>query len=152
MADNDEFVDPGTEYTWLVETSDDGADWWQELHPVHGSRESGGMEFARNAEELAAAVLGRRFAALHGDEIYDWEELWFRVTVWNHRAVSDWAGPHQPPYGLEQARTTPQTHGMYLKANKAEPHAVEVRVPRQVRDGVWKAHVKAAASGAATSR
>jgi hypothetical protein len=129
--------DPGVEYTWLVETSDDGGvTWWTATHPVHHDRDSGGIERAASAEDLAELVLARRFAALRGERDWDWEELWFRVTVWDHGNACDWAGWQQPPYPPEQAGCSPQTYGAYLRHHRAEPHAVEVRVPRQVRAAV----------------
>ncbi|WP_285746481.1 hypothetical protein [Lentzea sp. NBRC 105346] len=128
--------DPGVEYTWLVETSDDGSDWWTATHPVHRDQDSGGMEWAVSAEEVAERVLARQFTALRGERDWDWEELWFRVTVWDHANACDWAGWQQPPYLPEKAGCTPQTYGAYLRHHGAEPHAVEVRVPRQVRAAV----------------
>jgi hypothetical protein len=127
--------DPGVEYTWLVETSDDGRDWWTATHPVHRDRDSGGIERAASAEALAGLVLARRFAVLRVERDWDWEELWFRVTVWDHENACDWAG-RQPPYPPERAGCSPQTYGAYLRHHRAEPHAVEVRVPRQVRAAV----------------
>ena len=128
--------DPGVEYTWLVETSDDGTTWWPATHPVHRDRDSGGIEPAASAAELAGRVLARRFAALRDEHGWDWEELWFRVTVWDHQSACDSAGWQQAPYPPGQAGCDPQTYGRYLQANHAEPHAVEVRVPRQVRAAV----------------
>lgn len=93
--------DPGNDHAWLNETSDDGDTWSQEHHPVHGTRDSGGIERAVSPEMLAREVLARQFAMLRGDDRNDWEEL-------------------------------------YLRDHRAEPHAVEVRVPRQVRDAVWQ--------------
>jgi hypothetical protein len=136
MGPSDPPADPGDEYTWLIETSDDGRTWSQELHPVHGDRDSGGIERAASAEDLARDVLARRFAILREDQVYDWDELWFSATVWNHHAASDWAGWQQPPYPSEQAGQHPQSYGRYLQHHQAEPYAVEIRTPRQVRDAV----------------
>lgn len=133
-------ADPGDEYAWLIETSDNGVTWFQEIHPVHGMQHSGGIERAANAEDLARAVLARRFATLHDeDHCYDWDELWFRATVWDFRACVDYSGWQQPPYLPNQARVEPHNYGHYLQAHHAEPHAVEVRVPRQVRDAARRA-------------
>jgi hypothetical protein len=132
-------ADPGVEYAWLVETSDDGDRWAQELHPKHGSRDSGGIETAASAEGLAQRVLAYRFAALREDTVYDWEELWFRVIVWDYGAVVDHTGWHEPPYRPERAGTSPQTYGRYLQTHRAQPHVVEIRTPRQVRNAVWSA-------------
>lgn len=129
-------IDIGDEYTWLVETSDDGQAWSYELHPVHRDRDSGGIERATTAEDLAREVLTRRFALLRGDQDYDWDELWFRVIVWNHHAASDWAGWQRPPHPPEQAGQDPTSYGRYLQHHQAEPYTVEVRTPRQVRAAV----------------
>jgi len=51
----------------------------------------------------------------------------------------DYAGWEQPPYLPEQARASPEDYGRYLLAHRAEPHAGEVRVPRQVRDAARQA-------------
>jgi hypothetical protein len=151
VSTRDAIADPGTEYTWLVEISNDGDTWWPESHPVDGS-DSGGIEAAHRPDELARTVLARRFAALHDDERYAWEELWFRATVWDHAAASAWAGPHQPPYLPEKSNATPDTYGQYLQAHHAQPYAVEVRVPRQVRDGVRPAHTQATSPEPATDQ
>lgn len=137
VSGDDVVGDPGEDYAWLIETSDEGQTWWQESHPVHGLRGSGGIERAANAEALARAVLDRRFALLRGDYDYDWEGLYFRVTVWDFRACVDYAGWDRAPYLPEKARISPTGYGRYLQVHKAEPHAIEVRVPRQVRARVW---------------
>lgn len=129
-------ADAGDEYTWLIETSDEGQTWWPERHPVYGDRDTGGIERAATAEDLAHTVLDRRFRALRWDEVYDWDDLWFRVTVWNHHAASDGAGWQQPPYPPDQAGQTPHHYGRYLQHHQVEPYAVEVRTPRQVRAAV----------------
>jgi hypothetical protein len=130
---------PGGEYAWLIETSDDGDTWSQEHHPVHGTRASGGIEQAASPDVLAAEVLARRFRTLHSDSGYDWEELWFRATVWDHQNCVDYADWEQSPYLPEHAQASPEDYGRYLLAHHAEPHAVEVRVPRQVRDAARQA-------------
>jgi hypothetical protein len=132
-------AEPDTDYVWLVETSDDGNTWWEESHPVHGMRDSGGIELSATAEEMAQRVLDRRFAALHGDTRYDWEELWFRVIVWDHYRIANPAGWAEPPHRFEQGGGSAQNYGRYLQANHAEPDAVEVRTPRQARNAVWRA-------------
>lgn len=146
MIDSEGPTGPQDEYAWLIETSDDGATWWQESHPVHGDEHAGGIERAAAAEDLARRVLTRRFAALRGDTTFDWEELWFRTTVWDYRRAVDHSGPHQPPHLPDQAGTDPQSYGRHLQINGAEPHAVEVRTPSQARALVWSA----VAAGAAT--
>jgi hypothetical protein len=125
-----------TEYAWLVETSDDGNTWWQESHPGHGTRDSGGIEPAATAEDMARRVLERRFTALRGDTQYDWEELWFRVTVWDHYRANP-PGWSEPPHRFEYVGGEPQNYGRYLQVHHAEPDAVEVRTPRQARNAVW---------------
>lgn len=137
MTDSETVDDPGVEYAWLIETSDDGVTWWQASHPVHGTQDSGGIEWASGAEELARHVLARRLVALRGDTAYDWEELWFRVTIWDIGSAVDVAGWQNPPHRLDRTDQSPQTYGRYLQVNHAEPHAVEVRTPRQVRATVW---------------
>ncbi|MGQ0773184.1 MAG: hypothetical protein ACT4NY_01995 [Pseudonocardiales bacterium] len=137
MIDSDGQTASQDEYPWLIETSDDGATWWHESHPVHGDENAGGIEQASGAEDLARRVLIRRFAALRGDTTYDWEELWFRVTVWDYRHAVDHSGPHQPPHLPDRAGTDPRSYGRHLRVNGAEPHAVEVRTPRQTRALVW---------------
>lgn len=139
MTDGEPLAGPGAQddYTWLIETSNDGATWWPESHPVHGDRYAGGIEPAPSAEDLARQVLTRRFAGLRADTTYAWEELRFRSTVWDHRNAVDYAGPHQPPYPPDQAGVDPQAYGRYLQAHRAMPYAVEVRTPRQVHAVVW---------------
>lgn len=139
VSGDETIADPGDEYAWLIETSDDGDTWLQEHHPVHGTRDSGGIERGPRPEDLAREVLARRFALLRGDDRYAWEELWFRVIVWDFRACADYAGCQQPPYLPEQAQVDSQNYGRYLQVHRAEPHAVEVRVPRQVRAAVSRA-------------
>uniref|UniRef100_UPI003F499347 hypothetical protein n=1 Tax=Amycolatopsis sp. CA-096443 TaxID=3239919 RepID=UPI003F499347 len=135
-SDRNQPADPGDEYTWLIETSDNGRTWSQELHPAHGDRDSGGIERAAIAEDLARDVLARRFALPREDRVDDWDEPWFGATVWNHHAASGWAGWPQPPYPPEQAGQNAQSYGRYLKHHQAEPCVVEARTPRQVRDAV----------------
>lgn len=139
MSSEETIADLGEEYAWVIETSDDGNTWSQEHHPVRGTRGSGGLERAASPEGLACEVLARRFATLRSDEGYDWEELWYRATVWNYHGCADYAGWNQPPYLPEQAQVSPEDYGRYLQTHHATPHAVEVRVPRQVHDAAWQA-------------
>lgn len=150
MAHNTLPADRGDDYTWLIETSDDGRSWSYELHPVHGDRDAGGIERATTAEDLARAVLARRFGLLRTDQDYEWDELWFRVSVWNHRHACDWAGEWQPPFPPDVAEQEPRSYGRYLQLHEAEPFVVEVRTPRQVREAVQNLPAASAAISGGT--
>uniref|UniRef100_UPI003F497A45 hypothetical protein n=1 Tax=Actinokineospora sp. CA-119265 TaxID=3239890 RepID=UPI003F497A45 len=136
------------EYTWLIEVSDDGRDWSSAAH-ASGEHAAGGMERAVSAERLARDVLERRLATLRDEFDFEWEELWFRATVWEHRLACDWAGPHHAPHPPEQAGVAPGNYGAYLQTVRAEPDAVEVRVPRQVRTAAHLLHARAASNSPA---
>ncbi|SFQ30203.1 hypothetical protein [Amycolatopsis rubida] len=83
-------------------------------------------------------MLARRFGLLRTDRDYEWDDLWFRAIVWNHRNACDYAGV-QPPFLPEKAGQDPDRYGNYLLHHRAEPFAVEVRTPRQVRHAVLNA-------------
>lgn len=125
----------------MIDTSDDGEKWWQERHPVHGSSRSGGIETARTAQELAERVLARRFTALRGDRAYDWEDLWFRLTVWDHLREADERGMDGRPHPPGKADIAPEIYGHYLGLHHAQPEVIRVFPPRQARDAVWRVPV-----------
>uniref|UniRef100_UPI003F497C89 hypothetical protein n=1 Tax=Amycolatopsis sp. CA-096443 TaxID=3239919 RepID=UPI003F497C89 len=112
-----------------------------------GNRDSGGIERAAGAEALVRTVLVRRFGLLREDREYEWDELWFRATVWNHRHACDLAGQWQPPFPPEEAEQDQRGYGNYLQLHEAEPFAVEVRTPRQVRDAVLNTPAARTGSG-----
>lgn len=121
---------PTTRYAFLIENSDNGTTWMQDLGMVEDSAAGAGVEQVHdaNAQDYARRVLARRFAQLHDDDSTDWDDLWYRVCVWDIARAADyhWASaPRDEP-------STPGVVGSWLQANGCAPHAVEVRTPSQV--------------------
>jgi hypothetical protein len=120
------------EYAWLIETSDDGERWIQDRVAKPGMEGSAGFERARSADEVAMKVAGRELTQVRpGDrDDADWDELWCRITVWDVWSAVDWAGLR---YGSDHDRRESHEWAPWLKANKCQPHAVQVRTPSQIR-------------------
>ncbi|RJQ66144.1 hypothetical protein D5S17_35535 [Pseudonocardiaceae bacterium YIM PH 21723] len=142
---------PLDEFVWLIEKSDDGDTWWTGDHPVHGDLFAGGLALGSSAEEVARMMLERRITVLYEDTDFDWEELWFRCSVWNYQhAIDGTRFSGLPPRPLEESGTTAQAYGRYLRHHDEEPFAVEVRTSRQVRHLARSLHSQRVASSQPT--
>ena len=126
----------------MLEISLDGRDWMQEQHPKRGFAASGGIELAHSPEQLAARVPARRVAAPAADNRHDWEQLWARVTVWDHQAAADATpadqAPQRPEHILAEladardpapAAAEYAMCGRFLQAWRVEPDVIDGLTP-----------------------
>ncbi|WP_309111411.1 hypothetical protein [Saccharothrix sp.] len=123
----------GRRFPWMIESCEDGRSWAQPRHPVARLARSGGIEYAATAECLAVDVLVRYIAAEHRENPEHLLRRWLRATVWDLDLATS-TNPAQPPYDPpDRAGIAPHRYGQYLAVHHAEPVAVVIRTPHQVR-------------------
>jgi hypothetical protein len=125
-----EHTQHSTRYAFVIENSHNGENWGQVPGTIDGRPASAGVDEAHDLGpvDYAHRVLARRFAQLHRDDTYDWQDdSWYRCSVWDIAYSVDYrsgtASPHE---------AAPDLVAQWLKANGCAPHAVEVRTPTQV--------------------
>ncbi|WP_444831577.1 hypothetical protein [Actinokineospora sp.] len=120
---------PTVRWATLIESSDDGRRWHA---ATLAAIQSSGLEETReqSATQVARRLMVRAASALWAArDTVDWDDLWFRVVVWDLDRADTLSGAYFPAGTIP---TEPEVVGTWLAANTFVPHAVETRTPSQM--------------------